>query len=198
MCNEHNTLTAMLVISVQSDGGRGCVGGGCGYFSLALCDTHNSWLYWLSVYKVIVGVGMVGECVGTLHLLCVMHVTAGYTGYQCTELLWVWLGAEGGGSVLHLLSEMHVIARLVINVQGDKVRVHFRPSIGQDEFPSACLCSVVYKVIVCACVFQTQYWPRWVPLCLCSVVYKVIVCVCVCVSDPVLAKMGSPLHVFVQ
>ena len=82
---------------------------------------------------------------------------------------------------------------------------------------------------MCVCVFQTQFWPRWVPLCLslfssvqgdsvcvcvcfrpsigqdgfpsaclCSVVYKVIVCVCVCVSDPVLAKMGSPLPVFVQ
>ena len=100
-----------------------------------------------------------------------------------------------GGSALHLLSVVHVITRLVISVQGDNVHVCFRPSIGQDKLPSACLCSVVYKVIVCVCVcvFQTQFWPRWVPLCLSlfSSVQGDSVCVCVCVSDPVLAKMGS-------
>ena len=105
-----------------------------------------------------------------------------------------------GGSALHLLSVVHVITRLVISVQGDNVHVCFRPSIGQDKLPSACLCSVVYKVIVCVCVcFRPSFGQDGFPsACLCSVVYKVIVCVCVCVSDPVLAKMGSPLPVFVQ
>ena len=168
LCNAHNTLTAILVISVQSYCGCGWVlGEGVGTLHL-LCVMHIQ-LYWLSVYKVMVGVGVLGEGVA-LQLLLVMHITAGYTGYQCTTLLWVWVGVGGGGSALHLLSVMHVITRLVINVQGNSVCLCvFRPSVGQDGFPSVCLCSVVYKVIVC-----------------------------VCVSDPVLAKMGSPLPVFVQ
>ena len=126
----------MLVISVQSDGGCGCVGGGCGCSSLALCNEHNTLsvykvmvgvgmggegvgalhllcvihtqLYWLSVYKVMVGVGRVGEGVGTLHLLCVIH----------TQLYWlsvykVMVGVgmvEEGVGTLHLLCVMHITA----------------------------------------------------------------------------------------